>query len=347
MPLKLDICTRYNIDGGSSRLRYYLYQNYLEQSGWSVRYFPFYGKKYLSKLYANKSVKFDRCTALVKRLAESCFLNKNLLIEYELLPAIPAGIENLFLKNRNYILNFDDYVWAKYENISYLQDKYDRLIAHAKGVIVANDVLYQKVSKLNSNIIKIPTVVELASYRKENTALEKFPKFTIVWIGTPVTYHTYLENLAPMFRQLTSICDYQLLVIAKESLPLMEGVPQKNINWSEEVETSILSKCHVGIMPLIDDQFARGKSAYKLIQYQAANLPSVASPVGENKNVIIHGENGFLATTNEDWIKYLTLLNSDSELLLKMGKKASNCAYEYSLEKYGPIFNQFLLDSLQ
>jgi glycosyltransferase involved in cell wall biosynthesis len=176
---------------------------------------------------------------------------------------------------------------------------------------------------------------------------EKFTKFTIVWIGTPVTYHTYLENLAPVFQKLTSIFDYELLVIAKESLPIIPGVPQKNIDWSEEVETALLSKCHVGIMPLVDDQFARGKSAYKLIQYQAAKLPSIASPVGENINVIKHDYNGFLATTNEDWIKYLTLLNSDEKLLSLMGKRASDCAYEYSLEKYGPIFNQFLLNSLQ
>lgn len=347
MPLKLDICTRYNIDGGSSRLRYYLYQECLEKSGWLVRFFPFYGKKYLSKLYANKSVKFERCIALLKRLLLSCFFHKNLLIEYELLPAIPATIEEWFLKKRNYILNFDDYVWAKYDNLPYLQDKYDRLIANAKGVIVANDILYQKVAKLNNNIIKIPTVVKLSSYQNEGIKQEKFTKFTIVWIGTPVTYHTYLENLAPVFQKLTSIFDYELLVIAKESLPIIPGVPQKNIDWSEEVETTLLSKCHVGIMPLVDDQFARGKSAYKLIQYQAAKLPSIASPVGENINVIKHDYNGFLATTNEDWIKYLTLLNSDEKLLSLMGKRASDCAYEYSLEKYGPIFNQFLLNSLQ
>jgi glycosyltransferase involved in cell wall biosynthesis len=347
MPLKLDICTRYNIDGGSSRLRYYLYQEELEKAHWQVRFFPFYGKKYLSKLYANKSVKLDRVISLIKRLFLASFFAKNLLIEYELLPAVPAIFEELLLKRRNYILNFDDYVWAKYDNLPYLQDKYDRLIANAKGVIVANDVLYNKVAKLNNNIIKIPTVVKLASYRPKDVPIEKFSKFTIVWIGTPVTYHTYLTQLAPVFQKLTTIFDYELLVIAKESLPTMEGVPQRNINWSCEIETTILSKCHVGIMPLVDDQFARGKSAYKLIQYQAAGIPSIASCVGENSNVIKHNVNGFLANSNDDWIKYLTLLNSNSNLLMEMGENASYCAYEYSLEKYGPIFNQFLLDSLQ
>ena len=99
-------------------------------------------------------------------------------------------------------------------------------------------------------------------------------------------------------------------------------------------------------MPLTDDPFSRGKSAYKLIQYQAAGLPAIASPVGENVRVIRHGVTGFLADSPAEWADALKQLAADSGLCAAMGLAARAAAFDYSLQKYGPVEAAFLRSAL-
>ncbi|MBO5924466.1 MAG: glycosyltransferase, partial [Lentisphaeria bacterium] len=103
-----------------------------------------------------------------------------------------------------------------------------------------------------------------------------------------------------------------------------------------------LKRCHVGIMPLTDDEFSRGKSAYKLLQCQAAGLPLAASPVGENKIVVIPGKNGFLPESTEEWLQAFNLLQHDKLLYKSYSEESAAMAYEYSLQKYFPIYINFI-----
>ena len=170
--------------------------------------------------------------------------------------------------------------------------KYDKLVSQADGVIVANDFLFEKVKSLNSNIIKIPTAIDLEDYTE---VTEKNKVFTLVWIGTPVTYR-YIESHAEIFQELAKKIQYELCIIATEELnsQAIDGVNMKFVEWSIENEVQYLKEAHVGIMPLDKDMFSQGKSAFKLIQYLAAGIPMIGSPVGENKRVIQEGKNGYL-----------------------------------------------------
>lgn len=338
---KISVCTRYSEMGASSRLRFFMYKKLLEQNGISADFRYMLGKGYLKRLYVGKYTKFHAMYALAKRFLQLPFLRKDLLIEYELLPFIPEKIEQFFLKRRKYILSFDDAVWEKYRGNPRCEGKFERLAAGAEGVIAANDQLFDHLKKYNGNIIKIPTAIDLDKYTSVR-AQEKYPVFTIVWIGTPVTYEECLLPFADMLKELSEKVDFELLVIAQKELTPIEGVKMRCIDWSSEEEAYHLKRSHIGIMPLPENDFMRGKSSYKLIQYLGAGLPCVASPVGENNIVLQHGTTGFAASTPEEWINAVIRLKDDEVLREQMSRNASELAVEYSIQKYAPVMAEFI-----
>lgn len=135
----------------------------------------------------------------------------------------------------------------------------------------------------------------------------------------------YLMGLMPVLEKLGEELEFGLLIVNGElrikNEELGGGFDIKHIVWTEEGEVEAIRKMDVGIMPLPDDQWERGKCAYKLIQYMACSLPVVASPVGMNQEVVRHGENGFLARTDEEWIQPLKTLIQDAGLRKRMGEK--------------------------
>lgn len=190
----------------------------------------------------------------------------------------------------------------------------------------------------------IPTVVDLDKYSVQK---EKFEKFTLVWIGTPVTY-CYLEQHLPILQQLTADGSCELLIIADSNLQYtrkLPGVQARYVNWSSECENELLSCSHVGIMPLTDDDFSQGKSAFKLLQYQASGLPLIASPVGENNQVVKPGKNGFLPENAAGWLAACQALQNDQTLYENCSKYARSCAYDYSIQKYFSIYREFVLNT--
>ncbi len=343
--IALGVCTRYGIVGASSRLRYYQFREAFEKVGFTPHYQPFFSDAYLKKLYAGQGKSLALAFgALLRRLLEAPFYPERLLLEYELFPEFPFELEARFLRKRRYVLNFDDDVWLKYAGRKRLDGKYDSLVAEAHGIICANELLLERVRKLNPEAIWIPTTVDLSAYP---VGTQKFPRFTIVWIGTPITYG-YLEQAADALRAMAKVADFELLVIAKKGLEAraLPGVAMRFEEWSTETEGALLSRCHAGIMPLPnDDAFAAGKSAFKLIQYLAAGLPAIASPVGENLRVLREGETGFFATTPAEWAEALRQLQDES-LRERLADEARQIAFDYSVQKFGPIYAGYLKQTL-
>ena len=116
-----------------------------------------------------------------------------------------------------------------------------------------------------------------------------------------------------------------------------------NVPWREETEATEVSRFDVGVMPLPDEPFERGKCGYKLIQYMACGIPVVASPVGVNRQIVRHGESGFLASTAEEWIQALQLLHGDVALRKRMGAAGRRFfEREYSLQSTAPRLAEIL-----
>ena len=129
-----------------------------------------------------------------------------------------------------------------------------------------------------------------------------------------------------------------LHIISSGSVEL-ENIPTRVIPWSLKDEQYNLRSIDIGIMPLYDNTYNRGKCGFKLLQYMALGIPSVSSPVGVNSQIINHGENGFLASSTTDWVKSIQVLIENRNLYEKIHKKSRQKVIEsYSLKKYIPVF---------
>ena len=325
--------------GASSRLRFYRYRKLLAENAIHADIHPLLGDGYLKRLYSNRPAKMHAYCAMLKRFLQIPFMKLDLLIEYELLPFVPLETERAILRGHNYILSFDDAVWEKDRNTRF-EGKFEQLAAAANGVITANDELTEHLRPYNANILKVPTAIDLERYQEHEA--EKFPVFTVVWIGTPVTYTECLLPFAGILKAAADKFDFELLVIAKKDVPVIPGVNMRCVDWSEAVEIDLLKRSHIGIMPLPDNDFMRGKSAYKLIQYLGAGIPAIASPVGENKNVLIPGKTGFFASSAKEWLKALEQLYLDASLREEMSRNAAIAAQEYSMRKHAARIANFI-----
>lgn len=121
----------------------------------------------------------------------------------------------------------------------------------------------------------------------------------------------------------------------------------ESLPWTEESEAALIGRCHAGIMPLPDTEWANGKSGYKLIQYMAMARPAVASDIGANNRIVLHGETGFLAQNAQDWVDHLRALRDEPELGIRLGKAARRrVELHYSLKVTAPILVETITELL-
>jgi glycosyltransferase involved in cell wall biosynthesis len=300
---------------------------------------PFLDDAYLQELYGGQRPSMQRiATYYSGRLKQLGTVPKFdvVWVEKEALPWIPAFVELLALRNAPLVVDFDDAWHLRYTESSNpmvrfaLGGKLGRMAKRADVVIVANTFLQNWATEMGASQVRcIPTVVDLTRY--EATPLPPQQPFTIGWIGTPETAH-YLKAIEGALRQVLERGDTRLLLIGhgnnRLSLPNVESHP-----WSEDNETTLLQRIHVGIMPLQHGLWEYGKSAYKLVQYMAAGRPVVASPVGANAELVKEGVNGLFAQGEAEWVASLESLRADPALASKMGATArSTVEKKFSLE---------------
>lgn len=340
--IHLSFFTKYSTQGATSRYRSFAFASRLSELNYNIEIHSFMDIYYLENLFTKKPKNKARIfLSYCERVFAALRSSDTLIIERELFPYLPYRFEMLFLRNKRYILDFDDNVWEDYRGKVLLNGKYDRLVEKAAGVIVGNHYLKKYVEKLNRNVIHIPTVVNLEHYK--TPSISKFERFSLVWIGSSVTYR-YIKAFAPMFQEAAKRIDFDLIIIASKHLETdsIEGVSMKFYDWSGDTEALLLRQSHVGIMPLGDDPFSQGKSGFKLIQYQASGLPMIASPVGENIHIVEHENNGFLAADAAEWISAIAKLASDTTLYANMSDKSREKSYNYSIQHCFPIYKQFV-----
>jgi glycosyltransferase involved in cell wall biosynthesis len=162
---------------------------------------------------------------------------------------------------------------------------------------------------------------------------------TIVWIGLAYNF-PYIKMLVPALRELQKHYPIVLRIISS-SVPVLSGLNVEFRRWSYESEVQDLQTADIGVMPLFDDEWAQSKCGLKLLQYMAVGLPALASPVGVNRKILRHGENGFLAASEEDWYRHLAALCASRELRSRIGQAARETVEaEYSLRRWGPALAQ-------
>ncbi len=162
----------------------------------------------------------------------------------------------------------------------------------------------------------VPTCVDTELFHnkvKEHTT----GKVTVGWTGSQSTLF-YLDQLIPLLQQLQEEIDFTFLVIANKDPQL----PLRNytfLPWNETTEVADLLTMDIGVMPLQPDEWSEGKCGFKLIQYLSLGIPAIASPVGVNKQIVIDGEDGYIASTDDEWKQALKTLITDHDLRRKLG----------------------------
>ena len=347
--MKVLVLTRYDSMGASSRMRFLQYLPWLDSASWSYEVEPFFTNEMLQGRYNMGSYKFSELQeAYVNRLTRMarCRHYDLVWLEKEALPWFPASLERWLLGEVPYVLDFDDAVFHNYDRHPLgivrilFGRRLDRLMEGARLVIAGNRYLAQRAISAGAGWVEqLPTVIELARYPPFGKGARS--RARIVWIGSPSTVR-YLAGLFESLAVLAARVPFTLRVIGGAPLDV-PGVDMEVLPWSAETEVALIAECDVGIMPLWDSPWERGKCAYKLIQYMACTLPTVASPVGANQDVVIENETGYFARSHEEWTDRLECLLRDAVLRKRLGEKGrERVEAEYCVERTAPKLMKLL-----
>lgn len=343
------LLTRYGPLGSSSRLRMLQYIPALERAGFKVTVSPFFADAYLRRLYAagrgGLGEVFRAYGRRLRALTQAGGFDL-VWVEKELLPFLPAWFESaLHRVGRPYVVDYDDATFHRYDDHAskwvrmLLGEKLVPLIASARLIIAGNSYLASYASGAGGREVQVlPTVIDLARYQV--TADPGGGEFRVGWIGSPSTTKL-LALVSEPLKRLARDGPVRLVTIGASRLPQI-GVPVEEHPWSEDTESALLGTVHVGIMPLEDEPWQRGKCGYKLIQCMACGKPVVASPVGVNTDIVSGGV-GLLANDDDQWLASLRRLAEDSSLRDSMGR-AGRMAVErsYSLQVTAPRMVELL-----
>ena len=337
------LLTRYERKGPSSRVRHYNFLPALERAGFRVTIAPFLDSEYLDRYFRGERRRVGMLISAYWRRLRQALGARNydlLWIEKEALPWLPASIERALLGGKPLVIDFDDPWHLRYaDNVhalirAFLGRKLETVAARATALTAGSPVLAQWASASGApHVVVMPPAVDIEHY-----PLLPFPEgpFTVGWIGTPRN-EAYLSLIEEPLRRLHAAHGARLRVIGGTGRLALSGVPIDQVPWHEEGEAAELARCHVGVMPLTDGPWERGKCGYKLIQYMAAGRGAVASPVGPSPSIVVSGETGYLADGIEEWSSALMNLAADPELVRKFGRAARRRAEtEYALNVQAP-----------
>jgi len=350
--LKVLLLTKYGRLGASSRMRFLQYLPWLAKASMQGAVQALISDAQLQRRYRHGGyglwhllrAYWARVRAMMQRHRFDL-----VWIEIEALPWWPLWLERWLLRGAPYVLDYDDAVFHNYDRHprAWVRHIYglrlDNLMAGAALVVGGNKYLSQRARDAGAPWVELlPTVIDLQRYppltdaaKGKATEGARGSRPRIVWIGSPATV-SYLQLLREPLRRLAQHVPFTLRVIGGASID-SPGVDLEFVQWTEETEVVSIQECDIGVMPLLDSPWERGKCGYKLIQYMACGLPVVASPVGVNGEIVRDGVDGFLAGTADEWINALSKLLNNSALRQQMGMSGRRrVESEYCIQKVGP-----------
>jgi glycosyltransferase involved in cell wall biosynthesis len=328
---------------------------YYKEAGYSVTVHPLFGDWYLDCIWQHRpkwKVLPKIVFAYFKRLWLILSIPSNSIayIGAELFPYLPYGFENILkLKKVKYIIEFDDAIFHYYDlNGSkfirnFLGNKTPKAIANASYVITGAEYLTKFASNFNTNIVEIPTTIDEDKYI--NSEVVDSGEFIIGWIGS-FSQSIHIINLLPVFKLLTEKYKFKLHLVGFDKYleNRLEEVPYEIIEWTDAGEITEMSKFSVGIMPLDDSSFSKGKCAFKLVQYMGVGLPTISTPLSSNININQNSENLF-ASTLDEWYLAFEKIILDQKKYIEVGKKNKDIAMrnytiQNNYQKYISVFKK-------
>lgn len=342
----------------SQRFRFEQYLGFLEEAGFRIVYKSFWSSQAWSILYAPRNRRYKifwLLAGFIRRLwhilrygrADFVFIHRE---------ADPLGtpffpiILTFFLRKR-IVYDFDDAIWipnASQSNRRLMHLKYwgnaRWLCRLARTVHAGNEFLADYARRFNPRVKVIPTTINTEAWHNKVKIHKDEEPFVLGWTGSHSTL-AYLEDLLPVIKDIQNELPVTFVVIC-DSNPVWNDVNVDFIPWNKETEVEDLLRLNVGLMPLRDDPWSRGKCGFKALQYMALGIPALVSPVGVNSRIVDHGVNGFLCKKPEEWKQAVHALYHDRHLLKRMGAAARpKIESHFSIQAVKPFFLQTFLNA--
>lgn len=275
-----------------------------------------------------------------------------------------AEFDGVFLHKKG--LNFRDAIWLRRNGKKIIYDFDDaimynpktpnhnsqshfrpfrRTVKLANMVIAGNSYLAKRAQRFNPSVRILPTGLDTKAYRVE-TKLKDDGKIRLVWIGSKSTLR-YLVEIRPALEEIGSRFDNVVLRIICDDFFGLQNIPVEKRQWSKESEAIDLATSDIGLAPLPDNRFTRGKCGFKILQYSSAGLPVVASPVGVNSEYVLNNVTGFFATNIQEWIERITRLIEDPQLREKMGQKGQVHTEKFDVSLTGRQLAELIINCLK
>ena len=327
----------------SSRFRILNYLPYLRKSGIEYTVLASYPEKYDHIRWLGYRLSF-----LLKYLIRYLhFLYASLkrfdivFIERELFDHKNCHLELLFTgRFSKTVLDIDDAIFLRYP------EKFRVLAEKVNLLIVGNQNLFEEARKHNDKAQLLPTSVITSKYPVKDYSVPQSDKPIIGWTGLDINIPN-LNLITNALKRLAEKHKFLLCIISETPDPILNlsltNVDVRHIAWNQETEYQDLAAFDIGIMPLEDDEWSRFKCGLKLLQYMALGIPAVASPVGVNAEIIEQEQNGFLASTEEEWYEILQNLLITPELRESVGLRGRKTVEEkFDVAKNSLLMKQYL-----
>jgi len=239
--------------------------------------------------------------------------------------------------SRKIIYNFDDAVMysdkrpERYSRSHFVP--FRRSVRVADMVIAGSSYLAEHARRFNSNVEVLPIGLKVSDYRPDGHG-KADDKIRLVWIGSRSTLG-YLEEITPAIEEIGARCDQVILRIIGDDFLELNNMPVEKRLWSMDTRGIDIASSDVGLAPLPDNRFTRGKCSFKVLEYSAAGLPVIASPVGTNSEYVKEGTTGFLAADTRQWEDKMIQLIESPQLRQQMGRAGLELAANFDIEVIG------------
>jgi glycosyltransferase involved in cell wall biosynthesis len=341
--MRVTAFTKYDREAASTRQRFLQYEPSLAKAGIELDHRPLLGDDYVRSLatreHWSRAALFRSYARRILELLRGPSTDL-IWIHAELLPYLPVAVDSLvFRKGIPVVYDCDDAIFLKYNDSRHalvrllFSGKVEKMISSADAATCGNAYLRDIAARYCPRTVILPTVVDTDSYVPHSEIREPL---VIGWIGSPTSWHN-VRPVLPVLRNICAQTKARFRVVGAGISAEQDRFPGMDlVDWTEASEVAEVQGFDIGIMPLIDAPFERGKSGYKLVQYMACGVPAVASPVGANTSVLT-ADCGIFANSEAEWREALTTLLENKELRRRFGDGGRERAVEhFSLEVQAP-----------
>lgn len=339
----LFICLHRPDRSPGQRFRFEQYLSYLDQHGYDCKLSFLLNEKDDKAFYAKGKFlrkSFIYLKTLMTRTGDWFGMNKYDII-FIFRDALMTGsifFEKKFARSKaKLIFDFDDAIWMQLnvseanKKLAFLKnaEKTGNIIKLCDMVFAGNEYLKAYASQFNNNIVIVPTTIDTDLYvsKKKETGS---PAICIGWSGSFSTIVHFAQAIPALKRIKDKYGDRVTFKIIGDGKYYCKELETQGVPWIASTEIEDLSEIDIGVMPLPDDEWAKGKCGLKGLQYMALGIPTLMSPVGVNSEIIRHGVNGYLPSTEDEWVDNISSLIENKESRIKIG----NAGRQTVLDRY-------------